>query len=275
MWDKCAQSHVRWLFRLMFALLLDSPTVRLVMTLTTLLPIMSSLHLPLCLFHIQTISNTSVLTLFISHLFMSTMSACEMENQSKALPRIRYCSATAIILLRYKYWCAAYCFFCVFCSCKEPAEDKFQIYCTAVACQVADGSLSGEWGGDIYHVLYEHTPSSEAAPVLHCLVWCVHRCVFLVLCLCVCVFIHYIKMCLSCTRSLPLSHCVIGPCAAVVRETPHWHRLTFHYCIFTEFLTALLPSVNHVSVDQCACMYILYSQCLRDVILLTSLHSTE
>lgn len=48
-----------------------------------------------------------------------------------------------------------------------------------MVCQIADGTLSGEWGGDINHVRYEHTPSSGAAPVLHYFVLCAHRCAFI------------------------------------------------------------------------------------------------
>lgn len=111
---------------------------------------------------------------------------------------------------------------------------------------------------------FEHTPSTEAAPVLHCLVWCLHKHASLTVC------VHYIKVRLSSTHSLPLSHCVIGPCAVVVRETLYCYRLTFRRWICTEYFnnkTALCYPCMCGSV--CVCWT---ARGLRDVILLTSLH---
>lgn len=155
------------------------------------------------------------------------------------------------------------------CFCKEPAGHEwkdYHIYRTSVVCQTAHGSLSEEWGGDIYHVLCEHTPSTQAAPLLHCLVWCVHRRASLALCVC----IHYIKVC---------AH----PPASLV------HVLLLSGKLFTgtgspsttgfalNILTALLPSVTRVPVGQCVSVCVCvctaqHSKCLCDVILLTSLH---
>lgn len=91
---------------------------------------------------------------------------------------------------------------------------------------MADGSLSGWWGGAIYHVLSVHTPfhRSSSCTAIFDLV-----CASLVVCVTVYSTLKRVRPLLS---HFP---CVTGPCAAVVRETLCQHRLNFHHWIRTEY----------------------------------------
>lgn len=132
--------------------------------------------------------------------------------------------------------------------------------------QIDDGSLSREWGGDIYHVLCEHASFTDTAPVLQCLDWCVHRHKSLAVFVCVCMYIYITFKC-ACP---PLSH-FHSPTASLT------HVLLLLGKPFTgtdspsttgfslNILTTRRPQLPMYLMPKCVCVCtVQYSLCLCD-----------